>query len=135
MLQIVFMIRTSKFVGNCNWILIISTIQSIISMASSMINGDNAYMSTIEFKRLCEITYRIGLLSLFWVVVSGEAIFVLLIIEVSLISGFLLTEFTKQRRSKNGSTFTGITFDSNTAFLALNQLVVLTMRLILLGVV
>ena len=135
-LQIVYMMRTSEFVGN--WLIIISTVQSILSMASSMINADNAYMSTLKFKiykkkfppsfkfvqhgliRLTEISYRILLLSLFWTVMSGPALFGLVMIELCLIIDFLRFEF-RQKKRNGGRTFSGILLDSNTILLFLNQ--------------
>ena len=85
-LQLVYVLRTSDL----NTIFIISIIQSMLSIANSMINEDNAFMKdpkwksykkrfpipTIQFLRhfsfrMCEICCRIGMLALFWCYVGG----------------------------------------------------------------
>ena len=85
-LQLVYLMRTGEFLDP---IVIISILQSIISMTNSMLNADSSYMvrdkfskykkkfpPSIEFishllLRLSEITYRIMLAAIFWTVVGG----------------------------------------------------------------
>ena len=96
-LQLVYVIRTSNF---SNPIFLISIFQSILSMTNSMLNFDGTYMVSSTFKlykkrlppsgyflkhfliRLSEISHRIFLLSLFWVVVGGLGFCILLIFEI-----------------------------------------------------
>ena len=103
-LQLVFIMRIEKY-GDDNIdvqfpVLIISIVQSIISMTNSMLNADNMYMARKKFAkykkrfppsrhflkhallRLCEITYRIGLFALFWTVVGGMQFCFLLLYEL-----------------------------------------------------
>ena len=120
-LQLVYLMRTSKFTGN--GIFIISILQSIISMTNSMLNADNAYMQRDVFKadkrrlppslgfikhsllRLCEITHRIFLLALFWTVVGGAGFCVVFAFECILAFAWI---YMNQ-------------FDVDTLFLTLNQ--------------
>ena len=103
-LQLVYIIRTSQFVsGNpaTSAVYIISTAQSIISMTNAMLNADNIYMTGTDWKRyrkrfpiptkeflshavcrFCEITSRVGILALFWAVVGGEYLGVVLLCEL-----------------------------------------------------
>lgn len=96
-LQLVYIMRTSEFNKP---IYIISIVQSVLSMTKSMINSDNAYMGSQKFKiykkrfppskeflmhvlfRFCEISYRVGIFSLFWTVIGGLAFGILMIYEL-----------------------------------------------------
>ena len=96
-IQLVYVMRTSSF---NNQVFILSIVQSVLSMANSMLKQDNAYMKhskwythkkrlppTKQFIkhatfRLMEITSRIGLFALFWTVVGGQFLMVLICIEL-----------------------------------------------------
>ena len=97
-LQLVYLMSTSEFVVNDDgdnysttaMVIVISICQSIISMTNSMLSSDNAYMARDKFKdykkrlppsikflkhflvRLSEISYRVGLFTLFWTVDGGQ---------------------------------------------------------------
>ena len=106
-LQLVYLMRTlpSEFnddggIRNNTIIIVISTFQSILSLTNSILATDNAYMAREKFKehkkrlppsirflqhflvRFSEISYRVGLFSLFWTVVGGEWFLVLLGFEM-----------------------------------------------------
>eukprot|EP01084_Bolivina_argentea_P030231 56047_1 len=92
-LQLVFITRTSELNYYTSTTLLIisilSIVQSVISMANSILNSDNMYMNATKYKkhlqrlpptipflkhalcRISEVVYRIGLLSLLWVVCGG----------------------------------------------------------------
>ena len=93
-IQLVFIMRTQQI----EFVFITSILQSIVSMTNSILNQDNAYMIHPKwdsykqkvpiphmnflkhaFFRACEITSRIGLFSIFWTVVGGFYVIVLLI--------------------------------------------------------
>jgi len=99
-LQIVFIIRTRLYdVDAINWV---SLVWSIWSMANSIVNNDNTYMQHDRYRaykkrlpptakflrhaacRLSEVLYRIGVLSLFWVICGGEAFAVMLVLDLCL---------------------------------------------------
>ena len=128
-LQLVYTMRIGKF-GNI--IVIISIIQSIISMTNSMINNDSTYMKSDKFAlyrkrfpkpsveyilhallRGSEISYRIFLFSLFWTVVSGFGFIILFLYELLLPLFFIIAKISKK------------TLSIDSVFLTLNQLVVL----------
>eukprot|EP01084_Bolivina_argentea_P034070 63026_1 len=93
-LQLVWVMRTSKI----ELIFVLSIIQSIISMTNTILNNDYTQMQGDEWKkykqkttpeflqhslcRVSEITYRIGLLSLFWTVCEGLAFGIMLAVEL-----------------------------------------------------
>ena len=99
-LQLVYLMRTGDFLHD--YVIVISTVQSIISMTNSMLAADNAYMSRAKFKKykkrlppskqflkrglvgLSEISYRVGIFAIFWTVVGGEWFGVLLGYELLL---------------------------------------------------
>ena len=94
-LQLVWVIRT----GIIKPIFILSVMQSLLSLTNSMINSDNSYMTDNKkwknYKkrfpiphynflrhflfRFAEISARIGLLALFWTVVGGFYVLIVLI--------------------------------------------------------
>ena len=96
--------------GNLNQILfIVSILQSLFSMTSAILNEDDLELLKTEFKkykqrfpptlsfikrllfRYCEITYRIGIFTLFWAVCGGMAVIILLIFEFLLVTfGFVI---------------------------------------------
>ena len=96
-LQLVYILRTSDF----DTLVLISIIQSFLSLTNSMLKSDNAYMTHSKWKkskrrfpipsfsflkhalfRLFEISSRIGVLAAFWVVVGGYSFTVLLGVEM-----------------------------------------------------
>ena len=101
-LQLVYIMRTGKIDLINDPIIVISIFQSLLSMTNSMLASDNAYMAREKFKkhrkrfppsvaflkhflvRWSEISYRVGLFSLFWTVVGGEWFSVLLGYELIL---------------------------------------------------
>ena len=107
-LQLVFLMRIGFDYGtNGSITLIIITIasifQSIVSMTNAVLNTDNAQMTIPKWKRytqtfpptkeflkdflcrLCEILYRIGLLSLIWTVCEGMTFAIVISIELFII--------------------------------------------------
>ena len=110
MLQAVYIARTGKFDDE---VIIISIFQSILSMTMSMIKSDHIYMRSDKFKnhkkvlpipntkfikhffaRFIEITSRIGIFSLYWIVLGGEVFVVFLIFEFLIVLIYLnLEEF------------------------------------------
>ena len=132
--------------GEFNDVIIgISILQSIVSLTTSMINADNAYMTRGYFKeykkrfppsikfskhaflRLCEIAYRVGLFSIFWTVVGGEGFIVLLIVELSLVIMLLILKYLELYDQYIGKSL----MTSDMLFLALNQIIVLPPELML----
>ena len=123
-LQLVYLMRTGEFADP---IVIISILQSIISMTNSMLNADSSYMArdkffkhkqkfppSIEFckhllLRLSEITYRIMLAAIFWTVVGGLPFGIVFGCECLLVMIWVTWQFI----------FLNGTIDS--IFLALNQ--------------
>eukprot|EP01084_Bolivina_argentea_P197291 338122_1 len=103
-LQLVYVMRTSSI----QTIFILSICQSIVSMTNSILNNDYTQMQDDKFAkykqrfpptfgflkhticRLCEVTYRIGLLALFWTVCGGLPFAILLVVEFTFIFGRLL---------------------------------------------
>eukprot|EP01084_Bolivina_argentea_P151128 263820_1 len=128
-LQMVYVMRTS----NLQIIFVISICQSIISMTNSILNNDYTQMQDEKFKaykqrlpptsecfkhalsRLCEVTYRIGLLALFWTVCGGFAFCILLGIEFLIIIGRLGALSTE---------FKQIQFDGDTILLSVSSLII-----------
>eukprot|EP01083_Nonionella_stella_P005895 17018_1 len=130
-LQLVYVMRTSQFEP----IFFISILQSIASMTNSMLNNDYTLMvddkwknykkrclpgPTIEFcrhalSRFAEIVYRIGLLSLIWVVCGGETFVAIMAIEVVFIC---MRTVWLMRKLKT------FIFNTNTVLLSLNSLIV-----------
>ena len=95
--QLVYLMRTGD---SSDIVIMISALQSILSMTNSMLSSDNAYMARPKFKkyrkrlppssqflkhglvRLSEISYRVGLFSIFWTVVGGQWFCILLSYEL-----------------------------------------------------
>ena len=112
-LQLVYLMRTGQF-RNGDPIILISIFQSILSLTNSILASDSAYMARDKFKqykerlppslpfckhflvRFCEISYRIGLFALFWTVVGGQWLAVMLGYEMLfplLVTGFKICKY------------------------------------------
>eukprot|EP01083_Nonionella_stella_P169012 572109_1 len=129
-LQLVYVVRK---VESIDPLFAISIAQSIVSMTNSIINNDYTQMQDDRFAeykqrlpptvgcvkhmlcRFCEVTYRIGLLALFWTVCGGFNFCVMLLIEFVIIGlrlGVLLREVTE------------VQFNADTVLLSFTSLVV-----------
>eukprot|EP01083_Nonionella_stella_P301332 1033156_1 len=132
-LQLVYIMRVGTSTITYKGIFIVSIVQSIISMANSILNNDYTRMKedkwakykqrlppTFEFFkhaicRLSEIIYRIGLLALFWTVCGGMAFTVLIGIELFLISFQTMWLVGMDN----------LIFDADTIFLAMSSFIVI----------
>eukprot|EP01084_Bolivina_argentea_P151129 263821_1 len=130
MLQLVYVTRTS----NVGVLFIVSILQSIISMTNSILNNDYTQMQDDKFSkvkqrlpptfecfkhalcRLCEVTYRIGLLALIWTVCGGLAFIIILFIDFVII----LLRFSALIREVDE-----VQFDADSVLLNINSIIVI----------
>eukprot|EP01083_Nonionella_stella_P014192 39907_1 len=131
-LQLVYVMRT----GSMEPLFVISVIQSILSMTNAIINNDYTRMQDEQyadykrrlpptfkcmkhnFYRLSEVSYRIGLLSLFWTVCGGLAFAIVTGIEIIVVAVrlFILVALTPAE---------GAQFDADTILLQIYSLIVI----------
>eukprot|EP01083_Nonionella_stella_P123037 370511_1 len=133
-LQLVYVMRTGTKIEDLE-IFVISIIQSMISMTNSILNNDYTRMQEDKWKkfkqrfpptihflrhalcRLCEVTYRIGLLALFWTVCGGMPFSIMMGIDL-LFTCFRLLLLIKAGDNEHH-------FDGDTILSNINSLIVI----------